>query len=155
MTHFTLAHYKVGRAMLFQRPGHYPQPHPVPPAQPQTILSHMEENQQRSRFYESPPIRTGTAFTSGESGADREALEAGSLTLSARGGCRCCSASKSGPVLCDPRHCSAPGSSVLHCLPEFKVTSRSHQSILKEIDCEDSVGGLMLKLKLQSFGHLM
>lgn len=41
--------------MLLQRPGHYPQPHPVPPAQPQTILSHMEENQQRSRFYESPP----------------------------------------------------------------------------------------------------
>ena len=32
---------------------------------------------------------------------------------------------------------------------------RSNQSNLKEISPEDSLKGLMLKLKLQSFGHLM
>ena len=32
---------------------------------------------------------------------------------------------------------------------------RSNQSILKEISPESSLEGLMLKLKLQSFGHLM
>ena len=32
---------------------------------------------------------------------------------------------------------------------------RSNQSILKEISCEYSLEGLMLKLKVQSFGHLM
>ena len=32
---------------------------------------------------------------------------------------------------------------------------RSNQSILKEINLEDSLEGLMLKLKLQYFGHLM
>ena len=32
---------------------------------------------------------------------------------------------------------------------------RSHQSILKEISLEHSLEGLMLKLKLQNFGHLM
>ena len=32
---------------------------------------------------------------------------------------------------------------------------RSNQSILKEIKPEYSLKGLMLKLKLQSFGHLM
>ena len=32
---------------------------------------------------------------------------------------------------------------------------RSHQSILEEISPEYSLGGLMLKLKLQYFGHLM
>ena len=32
---------------------------------------------------------------------------------------------------------------------------RSHQSILKEIDPGCSLEGLMLKLKLQYFGHLM
>ena len=32
---------------------------------------------------------------------------------------------------------------------------RSKQSILKEINPECSLKGLMLKLKLQSFGHLM
>ena len=32
---------------------------------------------------------------------------------------------------------------------------RSNQSILKEISPEYSVEGLMLKLKLQYFGHLM
>ena len=34
-------------------------------------------------------------------------------------------------------------------------TSRSNQSILKEINSEYSLEGLMLKLKLQSFGPLM
>ena len=32
---------------------------------------------------------------------------------------------------------------------------RAKQSILKEINPEYSLGGLMLKLKLQYFGHLM
>ena len=32
---------------------------------------------------------------------------------------------------------------------------RSHQSILKEINPEFSLEGLMMKLKLQYFGHLM
>ena len=32
---------------------------------------------------------------------------------------------------------------------------RSNQSILKEINSECSLEGLMLKLKLQYFGHLM
>ena len=36
----------------------------------------------------------------------------------------------------------------LHC-------KESNQSILKEISPEYSLEGLMLKLKLQSFGHLM
>ena len=35
------------------------------------------------------------------------------------------------------------------------ITRRSHQSILKEISPEYSLEGLMLKLKLQYFGHLM
>ena len=35
------------------------------------------------------------------------------------------------------------------------TTKRSNQSILKEISPEYSVEGLMLKLKLQYFGHLM
>ena len=35
------------------------------------------------------------------------------------------------------------------------ITRRSTQSILKEISLEYSLGGLMLKLKLQYFGHLM
>ena len=35
------------------------------------------------------------------------------------------------------------------------VARRSNQSILKEINPEYSFGGLMLKLKLQYFGHLM
>ena len=34
-------------------------------------------------------------------------------------------------------------------------TARSNQSILKEISPEQSLEGLMLKLKLQYFGHLM
>ena len=35
------------------------------------------------------------------------------------------------------------------------TAKRSNQSILKEIDPEYSLEGLMLKLKLQYFGHLM
>ena len=35
------------------------------------------------------------------------------------------------------------------------TTRRSSQSILKEISPECSLEGLMLKLKLQAFGHLM
>ena len=34
-------------------------------------------------------------------------------------------------------------------------TARSNQSVLKEISPEFSLAGLMLKLKLQYFGHLM
>ena len=34
-------------------------------------------------------------------------------------------------------------------------SARSNQSILKEINPENSLEGLMLKLKLQYFGHLM
>ena len=37
----------------------------------------------------------------------------------------------------------------------FWTARRSSQSILKEISPEYSLEGLMLKLKLQSFGHLM
>ena len=41
-------------------------------------------------------------------------------------------------------------------LLRFPLTARrSNQSILKEINPEYSLEGLMLKLKLQSFGHLM
>ena len=36
-----------------------------------------------------------------------------------------------------------------------RTTRRSNQSILKEISSEYSLEGLMLKLKLQYFGHLM
>ena len=35
------------------------------------------------------------------------------------------------------------------------TAGRSNQSILKEINPEYSLGGLMLKLKIQYFGHLM
>ena len=35
------------------------------------------------------------------------------------------------------------------------TTRRSNQSVLKEINSEYSLEGLMLKLKLQYFGHLM
>ena len=37
----------------------------------------------------------------------------------------------------------------------MRVPSRSNQSILKEISPECSLKGLMMKLKLQYFGHLM
>ena len=35
------------------------------------------------------------------------------------------------------------------------TSRRSNQSILKEINPEHSLEGMMLKLKLQHFGHLM
>ena len=35
------------------------------------------------------------------------------------------------------------------------TANKSNQSILKEINPEYSLEGLMLKLKLQNFGHLM
>ena len=88
------------------------------------------------------------------------------------------------PTLSDPMDCSLSGSSVhgifqdrydswtikkaecqrtdafeLWCwrrLLRVPWTARkSHQSILKEIDAEYSLEGLMLKLKLQYFDHLM
>ena len=37
----------------------------------------------------------------------------------------------------------------------LETARRSNQSILKEINPEYSLEGLMLKLKLQYFGHLM
>ena len=37
----------------------------------------------------------------------------------------------------------------------MEFTRRSNQSILKEIRLEYSLEGLMLKLKLKYFGHLM
>ena len=59
-----------------------------------------------------------------------------------------------------PMDCSPPGSSV-HGIPEARLLRvswterRSNQSILEEINPEYSLEGLMLKLKLQYFGHLM
>jgi len=46
---------------------------------------------------------------------------------------------------------------VLEKTPERPLdsTKRSNQSVLKEINSEYSLEGLMLKLKLQYFGHLM
>ena len=45
---------------------------------------------------------------------------------------------------------------VLEKTPESPWTARrSNQSILKEINSEYSLEGLMLKLKLQHFDHLM
>ena len=38
---------------------------------------------------------------------------------------------------------------------DLTLERRSKQSILKEINPEYSLGGLMLKLKLQYYGHLM
>ena len=40
-------------------------------------------------------------------------------------------------------------------LINYWTTRISNQSILKEINAEYSLEGLMLKLKLQYFGHLM
>ena len=61
----------------------------------------------------------------------------------------------------DPMDCSLPGSSI-HGILQARVLewgaiafSISNQSILKEISPECSLEGLMLKLKLQYFGHLM
>ena len=45
-------------------------------------------------------------------------------------------------------------SSLIHFF-DIHSSMRSNQSILKEINPEYSLEGLMLKLKLQYFGHLM
>ena len=42
-----------------------------------------------------------------------------------------------------------------YLLYDTATSRRSNQSILKEISLEYSLEGLMLKLKLQYFGHLM
>ena len=74
-------------------------------------------------------------------------------------------------ILCDPTDCSPPGSSV-HGIWFFWIVAfelwcwkrllkvpwtarRSNQSILKETNPEYSQEGLLLKLKLQYFGHLI
>ena len=44
---------------------------------------------------------------------------------------------------------------VLERILESGIARRSNQSIQKEISPEYSLEGLMLKLKLQYFGHLM
>ena len=43
----------------------------------------------------------------------------------------------------------------VHGVAKSQTARRSNQSILKEINPEYSLEGLMLKLKLQYFGHLM
>ena len=56
-----------------------------------------------------------------------------------------------------PEHCRTDASE-LWCwrrLLRVPWTARSNQSVLKEISSENSLKGLMLKLKLQYFGHLM
>ena len=60
-------------------------------------------------------------------------------------------------TLCDPMDCHLPGSSVHGIFPgDIPWTARrSNQSILKEISPGISLEGMMLKLKLQYFGHLM
>ena len=45
--------------------------------------------------------------------------------------------------------------SLIHFFDIHSLMRRSNQSILKEINPEYSLEGLMLKLKLQYFGHLM
>ena len=44
---------------------------------------------------------------------------------------------------------------ITYYLQTLLNAKRSNQSILKEINPEHSLEGLMLKLKLQCFGHLM
>ena len=57
------------------------------------------------------------------------------------------------------RKLSAEELILLNCVRQASLapgtTRRSNQSILKEINPEYSLEGLMLKLKLQYFGHLM
>ena len=48
----------------------------------------------------------------------------------------------------------SPGHKVRYIL-RLWTARRSNQSILKEINSEYSLEGLMLKLKLQNFDHLM
>ena len=61
---------------------------------------------------------------------------------------------------CTIRKLSTKELMLLNCSvgEDLRVTQtarRSNQSVLKEISPEYSLEGLMLKLKLQSFGHLM
>ena len=66
------------------------------------------------------------------------------------------------PTLSNPMDCSPPGSSI-HGIFQARVLEWGaigeskcfNQSIIKEISPEYSLEGLMLKLKLQYFGHLM
>ena len=55
------------------------------------------------------------------------------------------------------RKLSAKELMLLNCgvREDFWTARRSNESILKEISPEHSLEGLMLKLKLQYFGHLM
>ena len=55
----------------------------------------------------------------------------------------------------DPAHSEVNNICLLLALRVSWTTRRSNQSILKEISPEYSLEGLMLKLKLQYFGHLM
>ena len=59
-----------------------------------------------------------------------------------------------------PSHPLSPSSLLPSVFPSirkgiFRVSRRSNQSILKEVSPEYSLEGLMLKLKLQYFGHLL
>ena len=54
-----------------------------------------------------------------------------------------------------PCTCSTGISNILRSIFLYHLMRRSNQSILKEISLEYSLEGLMLKLKLQYFGHLM
>ena len=56
-------------------------------------------------------------------------------------------------IYCKIRRCWAQRGNILGCRSE--LLSRSSQSILKEINPEYSLEGLLLKLKLQYFDHLM
>ena len=64
-----------------------------------------------------------------------------------------------GPAVCDRGHCpscpcTGPSTGTSHVHIPW-TARRSNQSILKEIGPGCSLGGLMLKLRLQYFGHLM
>ena len=72
------------------------------------------------------------------------------------------SVAQSCPTLCDPMNRSMPGLPVHHqlwCWGRLLrvpwTARRSNQTILKEISPGISLEGMMLKLKLQYFGHLM
>ena len=72
----------------------------------------------------------------------------------------CCSVARSCPTLCDSMYYSwRINAFELWCWRRLLrvpwITRRSSQSILKEISPEYSLEGLMLKLKLQYFGHLI
>ena len=56
-------------------------------------------------------------------------------------------------IIAPAAHESLIVSLVSHRVPW--IARRSNQSILKELNPEDSLEGLMLKLKLPYFGHLM